>query len=109
MNQYTQIQLSIQELLSTPIEVIADESGEWENWREDLEWLYNFRKENIYSKEIDPDIPIEVLKWAEDYLVEFYFTEWDDRGEWDNNKLSRWRTFYRINDYLNLISISTMV
>ena len=103
------INTSIKKLVNTSIEDIANQTIAWDGWEDDLEWLYNHRKSNPISKVIDEDIPQELIKWADSYIQEFYFDEWDDRGEWDNNKLSRWRTFYRINHYFNLISVSTMV
>jgi hypothetical protein len=109
MSEYTQISKSIQELVNTPIQEIVDETIAWDDWKEDLEWFYDFRKTSSLPKELDPDIPAEVIEWAKTYIDEFYFDEWDDRREWDNDKNSRWLVFFRINDYLNLISISTMV
>ena len=109
MNTLTDIELPINELVNTPIEIIVNQTTEWDGWQDDLEWLYDFRKNNPMSMTMDEDIPSELLQWADPYISEFYFDEWDDRGEWDNDKLSRWRTFYRINHYLNLVSISTMV
>lgn len=109
MSEYIQISRSIQELVNTSIQEIVDETIPWDEWKDDLEWSYNFRKTSVVTKQLDPDIPPKVIEWAREYIDEFYFDEWDDRGEWDEDKISRWLVFYRINDYLNLISISTMV
>lgn len=109
MSQYTQISKSIKDLIDTPIQEIIDETVAWDDWKEDLEWFYDFRKTSPLVKQLDTDIPEEVIQWAKPFIDEFYFDEWDDRGEWDEDKNSRWLVFYRINDYLNLISISTML